>query len=137
MIRRPPRSTLFPYTTLFRSRPQGRHERRGAPPRAAGDLRAPARADRGIPAPPARAARHHRLGTDQPVLRPLGGRRPPKAHVRPRVRAAPVGTPGSEDHATHAARDGTRARRLRTSAPEPARRPGAYAPPPARGGRPR
>src|SRR2546421_9551428 len=25
MIRRPPRSTLFPYTTLFRSRRQGRH----------------------------------------------------------------------------------------------------------------
>src|SRR2546421_9597319 len=25
MIRRPPRSTLFPYTTLFRSRPVGRH----------------------------------------------------------------------------------------------------------------
>src|SRR5690349_22615474 len=25
MIRRPPRSTLFPYTTLFRSRPGGRH----------------------------------------------------------------------------------------------------------------
>src|SRR5687767_15211711 len=24
MIRRPPRSTLFPYTTLFRSRPAGR-----------------------------------------------------------------------------------------------------------------
>src|SRR2546430_8662728 len=24
MIRRPPRSTLFPYTTLFRSRPQAR-----------------------------------------------------------------------------------------------------------------
>src|SRR5256885_10162962 len=24
MIRRPPRSTLFPYTTLFRSRPQGK-----------------------------------------------------------------------------------------------------------------
>src|SRR5437588_7652254 len=24
MIRRPPRSTLFPYTTLFRSRPTGR-----------------------------------------------------------------------------------------------------------------
>src|SRR5256885_7015202 len=33
MIRRPPRSTLFPYTTLFRSRPaaaaQGRGVRRG------------------------------------------------------------------------------------------------------------
>src|SRR3712207_7721328 len=34
MIRRPPRSTLFPYTTLFRS--QGRHHRRqpAAPERA-------------------------------------------------------------------------------------------------------
>src|SRR3712207_8219688 len=29
MIRRPPRSTLFPYTTLFRSRPQGRQPRGG------------------------------------------------------------------------------------------------------------
>src|SRR3989449_8549823 len=28
MIRRPPRSTLFPYTTLFRSRTQARAERR-------------------------------------------------------------------------------------------------------------
>src|SRR5215210_8560605 len=27
MIRRPPRSTLFPYTTLFRSRPRARHPR--------------------------------------------------------------------------------------------------------------
>src|SRR2546426_12802482 len=26
MIRRPPRSTLFPYTTLFRSHPGGGHE---------------------------------------------------------------------------------------------------------------
>src|SRR2546426_8590352 len=30
MIRRPPRSTLFPYTTLFRSRPE--EGRRGAAP---------------------------------------------------------------------------------------------------------
>src|SRR3712207_8743763 len=29
MIRRPPRSTLFPYTTLFRSRPLRHTERRG------------------------------------------------------------------------------------------------------------
>src|SRR5438309_4838720 len=29
MIRRPPRSTLFPYTTLFRSHAQRRGERRG------------------------------------------------------------------------------------------------------------
>src|SRR2546429_6134174 len=28
MIRRPPRSTLFPYTTLFRSRPRGRSHHR-------------------------------------------------------------------------------------------------------------
>src|SRR5256885_13001742 len=27
MIRRPPRSTLFPYTTLFRSRPAADHDR--------------------------------------------------------------------------------------------------------------
>src|SRR6266581_2118449 len=40
MIRRPPRSTLFPYTTLFRSPPRGhalgnagRDRRVGAPPR--------------------------------------------------------------------------------------------------------
>src|SRR3712207_9014534 len=31
MIRRPPRSTLFPYTTLFRSRPRGGVRRPGAP----------------------------------------------------------------------------------------------------------
>src|SRR5438034_7287337 len=42
MIRRPPRSTLFPYTTLFRSlprpRPEARPSRRaqGAPPRPCG-----------------------------------------------------------------------------------------------------
>src|SRR5438477_4772834 len=33
MIRRPPRSTLFPYTTLFRSR-GGEERRPGPPPRA-------------------------------------------------------------------------------------------------------
>src|SRR3989442_9008342 len=33
MIRRPPRSTLFPYTTLFRSRPQGGARGEGLPGR--------------------------------------------------------------------------------------------------------
>src|SRR5256885_5282363 len=35
MIRRPPRSTLFPYTTLFRSlrQPEGRSSSHGAPTR--------------------------------------------------------------------------------------------------------
>src|SRR3712207_6896529 len=42
MIRRPPRSTLFPYTTLFRSA-AGRRPRRGAPG-GPGALRAGARA---------------------------------------------------------------------------------------------
>src|SRR2546427_3527615 len=38
MIRRPPRSTLFPYTTLFRSlaRPVARRSARVPPPRGAG-----------------------------------------------------------------------------------------------------
>src|SRR2546427_6655129 len=36
MIRRPPRSTLFPYTTLFRS--HRRHRRRVAQPRAVVDV---------------------------------------------------------------------------------------------------
>src|SRR3712207_8156764 len=36
MIRRPPRSTLFPYTTLFRSRHSGRNRRR-----AGGERRVP------------------------------------------------------------------------------------------------
>src|SRR2546430_8211533 len=31
MIRRPPRSTLFPYTTLFRSFPRARDPQQGAP----------------------------------------------------------------------------------------------------------
>src|SRR3712207_6884695 len=38
MIRRPPRSTLFPYTTLFRSLPDPRPgTSRTVPPHAAGD----------------------------------------------------------------------------------------------------
>src|SRR5258707_3832788 len=35
MIRRPPRSTLFPYTTLFRSRPQPRRHQAIPPARLA------------------------------------------------------------------------------------------------------
>src|SRR2546422_5402737 len=52
MIRRPPRSTLFPYTTLFRSRPRprlqegGRQIPRRRPEPGAGDEAAPVVADR-------------------------------------------------------------------------------------------
>src|SRR2546422_8391277 len=55
MIRRPPRSTLFPYTTLFRSRTT-----RGSPAPRAGDFRPPAAAPprtRPAPSPPPRDAR--------------------------------------------------------------------------------
>src|SRR2546422_5495918 len=54
MIRRPPRSTLFPYTTLFRSRPRDRGG--GA---AAGAARRHAARGRGVR--PGTRARHGRL----------------------------------------------------------------------------
>src|SRR5215212_407863 len=56
MIRRPPRSTLFPYTTLFRSRQRRRGARAvrcGAAPRAADGPPAPTRRTR-----PARSEEH-------------------------------------------------------------------------------
>src|SRR5260370_138879 len=87
MIRRPPRSTLFPYTTLFRARRLGvvahRPRRGGDEPRGgAGDARAVRRGDPGRPAArvpaavggaAARAAR--RLGDPRVAPR----RRPPRA----------------------------------------------------------
>src|SRR3989475_5533006 len=48
MIRRPPRSTLFPYTTLFRSLPCRAPRRRGATPATAhGGVAGRPRAERG------------------------------------------------------------------------------------------
>src|SRR2546430_11078557 len=47
MIRRPPRSTLFPYTTLFRSAPGARVPQGSRRPRLRGEgLGGPARGDR-------------------------------------------------------------------------------------------
>src|SRR3712207_7041967 len=51
MIRRPPRSTLFPYTTLFRS------TRRRWPRSCAGATRTASRSSRGAAAPGTRAVR--------------------------------------------------------------------------------
>src|SRR3712207_8429011 len=48
MIRRPPRSTLFPYTTLFRSRARDRGDRGSAPRRGGGSAAPAARAGRGV-----------------------------------------------------------------------------------------
>src|SRR3712207_9252536 len=72
MIRRPPRSTLFPYTTLFRSssRPCPRIAGVAAPPR------------RTPPSPRRRTGSHaprpslllvHHLGVDDLLVRPRGG----------------------------------------------------------------
>src|SRR3712207_8679460 len=62
MIRRPPRSTLFPYTTLFRSRgprdPRGRHLAGRSPERAAGAH--PGHVRRGGPRPAVRDRRDDR-----------------------------------------------------------------------------
>src|SRR3712207_7909869 len=74
MIRRPPRSTLFPYTTLFRSRRRARASPRGA----------------------LRRRRHRLLG---PLLRRYVGRRaaaPGRRGGRGRVVA--VGAARSEEH---------------------------------------
>src|SRR3990172_7272857 len=78
MIRRPPRSTLFPYTTLFRS--PARRVRRGRDPR--------------LPV----AARRRAL---QPLAPPRRGGRPP--HGDPRHRCS-----GGRDHRLLRARDGAR-----------------------------
>src|SRR3712207_8979335 len=48
MIRRPPRSTLFPYTTLFRSRPPLLRARPGGPSRADGRGRRDRARDPGV-----------------------------------------------------------------------------------------
>src|SRR2546430_13010481 len=67
MIRRPPRSTLFPYTTLFRSRPVTHAARASLPaPERRRLHRLPARALSAPPGPvrsaPARGLMDHTLG---------------------------------------------------------------------------
>src|SRR3712207_8669317 len=64
VIRRPPRSTLFPYTTLFRSRAGGRHRGRRPPRRGlaagrgrGGHRRAPRR-DGAVERRPGRTEEH-------------------------------------------------------------------------------
>src|SRR3712207_8744030 len=66
MIRRPPRSTLFPYTTLFRSRAAdaARPHRRGGGPRAGG-----ARSTERAHHRPRGLAPHHPRGQDRKSTR--------------------------------------------------------------------
>src|SRR2546430_12481561 len=71
MIRRPPRSTLFPYTTLFRSR-------NARSPHAGHAAQTPVLVERSLTAPPAEARR----------------RAPPRARPRP----PGAGAARSEEH---------------------------------------
>src|SRR5687768_18093214 len=59
MIRRPPRSTLFPYTTLFRSTTVASARR----PRSS--RRRSPRTTRSVPKPPPRTAATHRAGRSE------------------------------------------------------------------------
>src|SRR5205823_12244892 len=75
MLRRPPRSTLFPYTTLFRARPRapdrGRaHRRRPAQLRLAQSLPGGAQSPSRVQAR-ADPLRVRKLGVDQPAPRHL------------------------------------------------------------------
>src|SRR3712207_9418040 len=105
MLRRPPRSTLFPYTTLFRSRPRlarppARPARRPAADRR-GRLHGPAQLlaglrPRGPPAAPAGRAARGRGGLALPHRRaaprgPAGAGRP---HRRVDVLGVPRGARG-------------------------------------------
>src|SRR2546422_9873383 len=75
MIRRPPRSTLFPYTTLFRSLPV-RAVRRPVGPRSRADLAQRARPLEGIGAGTSRrGARRPGERGDRLSVHSLGGRR--------------------------------------------------------------
>src|SRR3712207_8437538 len=73
MIRRPPRSTLFPYTTLFRSR---RREPRHLPSQGAQAL-PPREVLRAAPRAPARMARRGRRS--RPDAHPARARAPPRS----------------------------------------------------------
>src|SRR2546427_586925 len=105
MIRRPPRSTLFPYTTLFRSSERLRGQVRAAgraPPRD-GERRRRLFGGRGFDPPRAggegrarraRAARHGGL-RDVPGARAGGGDAPRRAPRRAPPRGADRGAPES------------------------------------------
>src|SRR2546426_8399811 len=110
MIRRPPRSTLFPYTTLFRSRPpvhrgvgeRGRGHRRG------GD-----------------AGRGHGLHHEGPATAARARRRPGGRGRRRAARAPAPGAavaPGAEDGCRRPARGRDRARLQQRADGDPRRR---------------
>src|SRR5260370_7178150 len=103
MIRRPPRSTLFPYTTLFRS-PAGRAEVAPERPQAVeDDQRAP---DRHREADPGLRQPHHRRLLESAELheRPafLHQRRPDPDHHPPPEHPPPPPAPHPQRTPHHA-----------------------------------
>src|SRR2546426_8637779 len=113
MIRRPPRSTLFPYTTLFRSPLDGRGEALQAP-RVLGRLLARRRAE-----PDAPADLRHGValagGARASRLAPGGGEeaRPPQARARARSLYLQRGVAGRAVLAAPRLDDRARARAVR------------------------
>src|SRR5256885_9480967 len=84
MIRRPPRSTLFPYTTLFRSDADLRLARQGAPVPAGGSARPPQqlpRADSANATPGLEPEGHHVVPDAPRAAAPH--RDPPELFPRP------------------------------------------------------
>src|SRR3989449_11577102 len=112
MIRRPPRSTLFPYTTLFRSPREGPHAARAGP--EAGHRR-------DVQGP------HHEAAGGPPPLRHTGVAGPARAgrHGPERAHAAPP------DPTPHVARGGGPSGRGDVRCPEG---PGGEPPPRPTGG---
>src|SRR3989441_5679899 len=79
MIRRPPRSTLFPYTTLFRSLDRGRNRvQEAAAEGCSGTQEAAARHRAYFPEHPA-------LRTAQRLAEPVGGAELPRGPLAPRL----------------------------------------------------
>src|SRR2546430_17614987 len=91
MIRRPPRSTLFPYTTLFRSR-AGERARRVGPGTGAEPARRPAAA------PPANLPVHRTRSRGREAYRGSGGGHVPRQNRGARARTHPVRRPPPSLH---------------------------------------
>src|SRR2546429_8284740 len=133
MIRRPPRSTLFPYTTLFRS-PAARDRRRHGVPRPAARHRdrLALRAGHGVPVFSRRQQRCVQRPERAGGLDALAGRRRPRRpggrrfhpHLRPCAPSGRVGTGRGRR------RCGGRRRRVLHPGPPPPPRRGPPPPPP-------
>src|SRR5215467_8954374 len=133
MIRRPPRSTLFPYTTLFRSGPLPRlHRLRAGQPRPLPVPVQPARAHRRpgpAPGKPAHLPRPGRLDQPLPAGRPgPRGRRPALAGRPGLGRAARPGAESQERPRLPLARPTRSDGRAGRGPPHRPRHPGGHRP---------